>query len=197
MRFYSILCCVSLAALAAGPAHAQSEQTPENAQEFLSRVFGNGDGKAMVRWIKPATDAYFKTCSKDHKGRLFGCATNPLNFSQEGVRILRTAESGDVCKTNLVLDRITADYVKPAHINGLFSTTWWEWKAPEQVTLQIDWSKLSAAPTSNSWNIYGVSAPNQNLEFTLRMSSVDMATRVAFAMSVLRDHCDNTAGLGF
>jgi hypothetical protein len=183
--FAVVLSVVSLAS------HAQGapEQTPLKAQTFLSivarehgmhlevftdRGYNRGTWSGRYRREQEVSDSYWMD---PFKASLAGVECTTTFFWDNDSRApLHTSKYGDL-RNN---DPINGVYVR--EMSGL----------NELDELEVNWSKVAGVKrdeSSTQIEIVGVAR--------IKVPTVELATRVQYAMEFLRNACDPTAGTGF
>lgn len=173
----------SFLALSVSTASAQNNQTPEGAQQFIAIIAANGSTSTRIplyaggmNAVRDSEQQYSRSCSTDFwGGRTCKSVTAGRRYFTRTLDPIAVVGSGstDVCVTTFT---IVPPYSEEPKIPPTFT---------------VDWKRVTKVQPNAEW----VNLSGQQVEF--RLSSSDLATRVAYAMEFLRQHCDPAAATGF
>lgn len=195
-------------------AHAQAEQTPAGAQDFLGKVLAQGTSSLNVNtgkgWNRVGAAEAERCMWQEEFGgffagvqRVWKCTgrTMPGFLADDdatmwvaiGAWTPRGASADGECRTRVQVDQKGSVMRQFKGRYDRQAAEFTAWSGPQSGPFVIDWTK--AAGTTSTGREVHLKGVTPGMSFVL--PSEDMAVRVAYAMEFLRMHCDATASTGF
>jgi len=204
MKGGACVAAVAIGLLASASSVAQSQQTAQGAQQFLSLLVSEGTVPAALQFAEVRTTVKHRVF---HKKALRGwvetkSTTSEWNFPREAT--VERLSALDACTTNITglafsdLDKKAAD---PADYNDEYATS--------EMLYEPSPATAMAPPHSIAWGKATVSrggggvtarvADNRFKHLTLfyRTTDPELQDRIEYAMKFLQMSCDAAAGTGF